>query len=414
MASDYDTFDKKYDTIKRLYKVNTTYYYRRRLKNRLIRVSLRTKNIKVALYRKKILEMLGEKELFELKTKDYELIFEYDTEDELKQVLATVANMQQATMQQTIQHYQDVKQKVEIAEESTNPLTFGLLENQYIPNKEKRNKVTKETIGDYLTTFKLLKKYFDTKYIDEIKLIEFEEWQEWLNNGERSNRTINKYTRHLRGFIKWAIDRNELKNDNAKGLELMDEKKEKQERKKEARNYTKDEVQKILNYDYKDTTYNKIFKILAYTGMRSGELHALTNDDIKIEDNIHYFDIKDSKTIAGIRKVPISYEILDMVLDTNFPMMNCTENAYQKRLRTKLYKAIEEEKKENDTLNVHTLRGTFIENAINNNRNENMIVPIVQEVVGHTKNDKESLTLDTYMKGQELELKLNITNNIKY
>ena len=29
----------------------------------------------------------------------------------------------------------------------------------------------------------------------------------------------------------------------------------------------------------------KIFKILAYTGMRSGELWALTNDDIKLKDN---------------------------------------------------------------------------------------------------------------------------------
>ena len=411
LASRYDTFHKNHDTIKRLYKVNHTYYYRRRINKQLFRVSLKTKFLQIALKRKKILNLLGEDELFELKTKDYELIFEYDTEEELKQVLSSIKDIQQATITQKVNHYDNVKQKLEMAQESTNELTFGLLENKYIPNKEKKNKVTIATIGDYISTYKLLKKYFETKYINEIKLVEFEEFQKWLDNGERSNRTINKHIRHLKAFTKWAFDREDIKYDRAKPIELLDELKDKQERKMKVENYTDQEINNLLNFDYKDTTYNKIFKILAYSGMRVGELWNIQKEDIEIENSIYYFNIKDSKTLAGIRKVPISYEILDMVLTTDFPLWNnLTKNAFEKRVRSRLYQVIDK----GNLKNVHTLRATFIQNVINNNIKNPHIILMVQEIVGHTKGEKNSLTLDTYMKGQELELKLDIINTIEY
>ncbi len=74
----YDTLSKKCDTqILRLYKVNETFYYRRRYKNKLFRISLRTKHLKEALYRKKLLDFV--------KGDDYELIFEYDMMEEFKE-----------------------------------------------------------------------------------------------------------------------------------------------------------------------------------------------------------------------------------------------------------------------------------------------------------------------------------------
>ena len=73
--SNYDT------TPLRLYKVSNTFYYRRRYAKKLIRISLRTKNIKEALNRKKVLDLLKGSELFKLEMGDFKLMFEYDTEE---------------------------------------------------------------------------------------------------------------------------------------------------------------------------------------------------------------------------------------------------------------------------------------------------------------------------------------------
>jgi hypothetical protein len=58
---------KKKDTAHiRLYKVNSIYYYRRRIKQKLFRISLHTKDIKTALKRKRVLDLLNGEEMFKL------------------------------------------------------------------------------------------------------------------------------------------------------------------------------------------------------------------------------------------------------------------------------------------------------------------------------------------------------------
>lgn len=51
--------------------------------------------------------------------------------------------------------------------------------------------------------------------------------------------------------------------------------------------------------------------ILIYTGMRVGEFIALHPGDINIRQR--YIDIKQSKTAAGVRKIPVHHRILDML-----------------------------------------------------------------------------------------------------
>lgn len=53
--------------------------------------------------------------------------------------------------------------------------------------------------------------------------------------------------------------------------------------------------------------------ILIYTGMRVGEYVALRPADINVRQK--YIDIKQSKTAAGIRKIPIHHRILDMLTE---------------------------------------------------------------------------------------------------
>lgn len=53
--------------------------------------------------------------------------------------------------------------------------------------------------------------------------------------------------------------------------------------------------------------------ILIYTGMRIGEYIALRPADINVRQR--YIDIKQSKTAAGVRKIPIHHRILDMLTE---------------------------------------------------------------------------------------------------
>ena len=420
LASEYDTFKKNYDTIKRLYKVDNIFYYRRRINKKLFRISLRTKILKIALYRKKILDMLENEQMYKFKSGDYELIFEYDTEEELDRMLDRAERLEK------LKHTKDLAKKLEIAEKSNATLTFQLLFNKFIALSRKIEKVDVETIKHYQTTINFLNEFFNQSDINEITLAEYEKWVKWLEDGTRTNVTINKHIRNLKFLINWGFKREDvhLEKDVTQSLETLDEIKQAMERKKIVRNYTNKEVEKIISYNQeKYPEMQKIFKILAYTGMRSGELWALTNDDIKLKDNIYYINILDSKTISGIREIPIHENILDLVLNTKFPILGFdtkakryTKGSWQKKTRTALYNIIKEEKNDNPTLNVHTLRGTFMKNILKKRIKikDPYALVILQEIVGHKKVEKTSLTMDIYGKGNELDYKSELVHEIDY
>ena len=81
---------KKKDTPLNLFKVKDVYYFRIKIKYKLYRKSLQTDSLKIALKRLKLIKMMNKEELlnmFTFKDKDYELIFEYETIEELELIL---------------------------------------------------------------------------------------------------------------------------------------------------------------------------------------------------------------------------------------------------------------------------------------------------------------------------------------
>jgi integrase len=66
--------------------------------------------------------------------------------------------------------------------------------------------------------------------------------------------------------------------------------------------------------------------ILIYTGLRIGEYLALRTQDIKVRER--YLNIRHSKTIAGIRRVPISKRILPFLSNRKSNGTICTEKTY--------------------------------------------------------------------------------------
>ena len=398
-----DTIPKNYDTALRLYKVNQTFYYRRRHKQKLFRISLRTKNLKVALHRKRLIDLLEGEELFKMKSGDYELMFEYDTKEELEAYLK-MAQETQAVIQEKTALFTAVSDRVEkqANKDFGKYLNFIDLEFKFVEAKKKADKVSPATYRAYASTFKKLAEYFKKKEVSNILIEDYEDFREFLaKKYELKNKTINNHITYTNKFLKFAISRKLIKENNLEGIESLKEEDVDKE------NFTDEDIKNIFAYEY-EQNIRDYFTIAAYSGMRSGEIHQLTNNNIIKEGDVYIFDIKDSKTKAGLRKVPIHQDILERVLKMDFPIFkNKTKDAAQKTLNRRLYQVIDKD----STKSFHTFRATFIEKAVNTHPDK---IAVVQEVVGHSKNEKDKLTIDTYAKGFKLALKVDIVNSVSY
>ena len=395
---------KNCDTALRLYKVNQTFYYRRRHKQKLFRISLRTKSLKVAQYRKRLIDLIEGDDLFKMKTEDYEFVFEYDTPDEFEKYLK-LAKESQESIEEKKRLYLAVNSRVETQAKKDfgKYLNFTDLEFKFVESKKKLEKVNKSTYKAYSATFNKLKEYFRKKEVAAITMDDYEDFREFLaKNQGIKNITINAHMNYINNFLEYAVKRKLIPENNIQGLETLKEEDPDKE------NFTDEDIKNILAYEYNEPAIENFFLIAMYSGMRQEDIHNLTNNDIREEEGIYFFDILEAKTKSGIRKVPIHENILDNVLKMNFPLLKGkTINAVQKQLNRRLYKVIDE----NSTKSFHTFRAKFMEKAVNANPDK---ISVVQETVGHAKNQQDKLTVDTYAKGFKLSLKKNIVNSVAY
>ena len=406
-----DTTQKIYDTkYLRIYKVNHIYYYRKRIKQKLFRISLKTKDIKEALRRKRVLDLISEEQLFKLETKDFKLLFEYDTEAELRIALEQVKEMQ---IDSALRRFKEVKNHLtDIENKQTALMTFEQLRDKYL-TKLKRDGNSNPTAYD--PTFKKLIEFFEDRDIAELKESDMEAFKDFLAVSVVRGKTLSKKTinKHL-GYVKRALQYIDI--TIADKVALYGRRQvQKEEPKKE--NYTLSEVHKILKFDYPIKELSLVYKIALYTGMRQGEIRELSQEDIKLDsDNgIYYFDITEAKSECGVRRVPIHKDILDLVLSAKFPLIPDTignKNKFSKFARYHLYKAIENRRERN----FHTLRANFIDRIVECNKYSpnQFILDIIQEVVGHSSDDKKRLTLTTYKKGFSLQDKSEAVNLLSY
>jgi integrase len=341
--------------------------------------------------------------MFKMKDGDYELIFEYDTQEELESYL-TLANKIEETKKYSKADYDFAASRIkkEAEKDYGEDLNFLNLEYKFVEAKRKVGKVSPATYRAYASTFRKLEEHFYKKEISNISIDDYENFRDFLAKKHNlKNKTINNHITYLNKFLDFAVSRKLIRENNLKGIESLKEEEVNKE------NFTDKDIENIFAYNY-EQKIRDYFIIAAYSGMRSGEIHQLTNNDIIKVDDIYIFDIKDSKTKAGLRKVPIHKDILEQVLKMDFPIFkNKTKDAAQKILNRRLYQVIDK----GSTKSFHTFRAKFIEKAINAHPDK---IPAVQEVVGHSKNEKDKLTIDIYAKGFKLPLKADIVNSVQY
>ena len=351
--------------------------------------------------------------MFTFEKGDYKYIFEYDTKEELQEYLDM--------MKLNIEEIEAVKNRHTIAhkiieKETENPkekerYNFFDLEVKFITDKKKLEKVGKRSYRAYESTFNKLKDFFKRENISDITIESFENFRDHLKNQKLSHTTINNHLTYVKMFVEFAKNRKLITEDNAHGVENLAESKTK----KLKINYTDKEINEILAFEEYEKSYKDIFLIATHTGMRVNEIHSLTNDCIKQDEEtgIYYFDIQKSKTTAGVRQVPIHKDILEKVLEMKFPLLldkknnEMTENGAEKAIIKQLYRIVKK-----DTGKVfHTFRGTFIARCLKTHPRD---ILIIQEIVGHAKAKDKQLTIDTYGNGFHMKIKKEIVDSVKY
>lgn len=171
--------------------------------------------------------------------------------------------------------------------------------------------------------------------------------------------------------------------------------------------FTKSDIKKL--WKISDDMFNSIIIILIYTGLRISELFDLTRDNVHLDEK--YFDIRESKTDAGIRLVPLHESIIPFVKKwydegNTYLIFNARGNQMKYRDYRDTYwdRTMEElnlgEHKPHDT------RHTFVSLLQSSGCDER----ILKKIVGHK--GQMDFTLKVYTK-YEMDKLLEEVNKIK-
>jgi site-specific recombinase XerD len=171
-------------------------------------------------------------------------------------------------------------------------------------------KVKQATVNSYRGAADELSAFLGNPRITRIAPSDISRFQEHLANKGNGHRTVDNKTGALRALLGFAKKQGYMRQDNpAAGRSLMN----KRQKAKDAwATFEQDELDALLSSGFfrdritDDTDYTTAVLMAIFTACRVGEITALKKEDFKrSRKGIPFFTIRDSKTAAGIREVPL-------------------------------------------------------------------------------------------------------------
>jgi integrase len=171
------------------------------------------------------------------------------------------------------------------------------------------------TVVSYKNTAKETSHFLGNPFIQDVQVSDITRLQEHLSK-KNSPRTVDNKMAVLRTLFGFAKTQGYYFAENpAKDRKIMSQK----DRDKTGFGiFEKEEIKKIFSSDFmnkaraEDKDYFWTLVLGLYSGARVGEITGLTKKQFKVsEGGVNYITISDSKTKAGIRKIPLSQQIFD-------------------------------------------------------------------------------------------------------
>lgn len=181
------------------------------------------------------------------------------------------------------------------------------LVEQYFKLKKQLKPATALAYGNVAKEFA---QFIKKQHVADITESDVLMYQHWLADKGNATRTIDNKLINLHALFKFAIQQKHYFNENPCANKALMTKKQ---RLKEGYGiFEREEIEAIFNSDFmkvakeKDKDYFYTLFITLFTGMRIGEVTSLQKDQFKVsEEGTNYIVIRDSKTLAGQREVPL-------------------------------------------------------------------------------------------------------------
>ncbi|MFF7861059.1 tyrosine-type recombinase/integrase [Pseudomonas monteilii] len=153
--------------------------------------------------------------------------------------------------------------------------------------------------------------------------------------------------------------------------------------------------------------------LATYTGARIEELCQLRTENVVTDDGVQSFDITDSKTVAGIRVVPVHPALTNLVQrlmtdsQDGYLVPSDSKNKYGNRsdLHSKAFGRLKKSQGFGSRHVFHSIRKT----AITQLHRAEVLGPLIAELVGH---ETGTVTFDTYSQGASAAQKLTAISKI--
>lgn len=156
----------------------------------------------------------------------------------------------------------------------------------------------KSTLNNYTNAYKKCSSLYDMKMVD----IKLQHLQAVIDNVPDDYKSVDRIKVLFTKLYDWCIKREYLKKNYAINVVLPKAKKS-----NERRAFKKEHIQKLWDIAPANDIA-KIALIYIYCGVRPNELLDLKKENVHLDQQ--YFEVKKSKTDAGIRIVPIADKVL--------------------------------------------------------------------------------------------------------
>jgi len=310
--------------------------------------------------------------------------------------------------------YEESKLREAVVKTKTAILSSAYVEEHRKSLKHLSPKIAEQRISRLQKQFILNFKYLSEATLTELSI------QQWVDSytelkSPPSHQTLSQYYHSARLYIKWLRKKGyfKLPTDIFQDIELPDEKELKPRIRRKA--FKDDELRLILenitDNELKDLTY-----IAMYTGARIEEIMQLKAKDLQELDDGYLIQIVDSKTIAGIRKIPSSKHINQLIKErikdkqpADYMFPKGSKNKYKIRSDgySKVFGRLKRKLGFSKEHVFHSIRKTVTTKL------EQAGIPesIASDCVGH---EKQTMTYGLYSDGSSLEQKRSAINSIEY